>query len=488
MSVTPSLPPQAAAHPAVTIRRMIVLGAGGDLAGRLILPGLAGLFSLDLLPDDFRLVGLDRPEWDGDAFRAHVREKVAEHGSARGAPVAAEFAELCSYVHGDAGDPKALTAALATSEGPAVVYLALPPQVFPAAIAAIAEAKLPEGSAIVIEKPFGHDLASAQELNGLLASVAPESAIHRVDHFLEKQTVQNVLGLRFANRIFEPIWNREHIEKVEIIWDETLALEGRANYYDRSGALRDMIQNHLLQVMALVAMEPPPTLHERDLRDRKVDVLRAVRTPTPDEIATQTVRARYTAGTAKNGPVPDYTAEPGVDPDKQTETFAEVTLYVDNWRWADVPFVMRSGKALGDTCQHVAIHFRPVPHLTFGQRTHAEPNLLVLGLSPDRLELSVNINGPGTVFDLEEATLVAEMAPQEISAYGKVILDVLHCDPTLSIRGDEAEESWRIVEPIMQSWAEGVPAIAEYPAGSGGPTGSFCSAARPPRDLTAASQ
>ena len=183
--------------------------------------------------------------------------------------------------------------------------------------------------------------------------------------------MQNVLGLRFANRIFEPIWNREHIEKVEIIWDETLALEGRANYYDRSGALRDMIQNHLLQVMALVAMEPPPTLHERDLRDRKVDVLRAVRTPTAPEIATETVRARYTAGTARNGPVPDYAAEEGVDGSKETETFAEVTLRVDNWRWADVPFVLRSGKALGAACQHVAIHFRPVPHLTFGQRTHA---------------------------------------------------------------------------------------------------------------------
>ena len=453
---------------------MIVLGAGGDLAARLILPGLAGLFALGKLPDGFRLVGLDRPEWDGDAFRAHVRAAIVEHGDEKAVAVADAFAEACSYVHGDAGDPKALVAALATSEGPAVVYLALPPQVFPAAIAAIADAQLPEGSSIVIEKPFGHDLASAQGLNALLATAAPESAIHRVDHFLEKQTVQNVLGLRFANRIFEPIWNREHIEKIEIIWDETLALEGRANYYDRSGALRDMIQNHLLQVLALVAMEPPPTLHERDLRDRKTDLLRAVRTPTAPEIATETVRARYTAGTARNGPVPDYVAEEGVDGSKETETFAEVTLRIDNWRWADVPFVLRSGKALGAVCQHVAIHFRPVPHLTFGQQTHAQPNMLILSLAPDRLQLSVNINGSGEPFDLEQATMVAELAPQEVSAYGKVILDVLNCDPTLSIRGDEAEESWRIVEPIMASWAEGVPAIEEYPAGSPGPTASRC--------------
>ena len=462
-------------RPKVLIRRMIVLGAGGDLAGRLLLPGLAGLLALGKLPEGFRLVGVDREAWDGDDFRAHVRRAVDEHGDERAKGAAADFAELCSYIHGDAGDPGALTAALATSEGPAVVYLALPPQVFAAAIGAIAVARLPEGSAIVIEKPFGHDLASAQALNDLLARAAPESAIHRVDHFLEKQTVQNVLGLRFANRIFEPIWNREHIERVEIVWDETLALEGRANYYDRSGALRDMIQNHLLQVMALVAMEPPPTLHERDLRDRKVDVLRAVRTPTHEEIAHETVRARYTAGVAKNGPVPDYVAEDGVDGSKQTETFAEVTLYVDNWRWAGVPFVLRSGKALGDTRQNVAIHFRPVPHLTFDHHAHAEPNMLVLGLAPDRLELSVNINGSGDSFDLEETILVAELAPQSVSAYGKVILDVLHCDPTLSIRGDEAEECWRIVEPIMESWAAGTPPIEEYPAGSSGPAGSSCS-------------
>ncbi len=456
---------------------MIVLGAGGDLAARLLLPGLAGLLSLGRLPVGFRLIGVDRAEWDDATFREHVRAAIAEHGGEAAVAAAAGLAEACSYLQGDAGDPAAISAALARGEGPAVVYLALPPQVFAPAIKALAEAGLPEGSAIVIEKPFGHDLASARELNALLARVAPEDAIHRVDHFLEKQTVQNALGLRFANRIFEPIWNREHIERVEIVWDESIALEGRAGYYDRAGALRDMIQNHLLQVMALVAMEPPPTLHERDLRDRKVDVLRAVRTPTASEIAEGTVRARYTAGRAKGGPVPDYSAEEGVDGARQTETFAEVTLRIDNWRWADVPFVLRSGKALGDTRQHVAIHFRPVPHLTFGQQTHATPNLLTLGLAPDRLELSVNINGAGDVFDLEQATLVAALAPQEISAYGRVILDVLDGDPTLSIRGDEAEECWRIVEPVLTAWAVGTPTLGEYPAGSSGPESSVVAAA-----------
>jgi glucose-6-phosphate 1-dehydrogenase len=414
-------------------------------------------------------VGVDRAEQDDEAFRAHVAEAVDAHGDDGAKAAVGDLAAICTYVHGDAGDPAAITRALAEGRGPAVVYFALPPPVFPAAIAAIGDAGLPDGSAVVVEKPFGHDLTSARELNVLLARVAPESAIHRVDHFLEKQTVQNIAGMRFANRIFEPLWNREHVERVEIVWDEALALEGRAGYYDRAGALRDMIQNHLLQVMALVAMEPPPTLDERDLRDRKVDVLRAVRTPTAEDIARGTVRARYTAGTAHGGPVPDYAREEGVDPANRTETFARVRLHVENWRWAGVPFVLRTGKALGEADQRVVVCFREVPHLAFGQQRRPQPNRLVLALSPDRLELSVEINGPGDFFDLEPVSLSAALAPQAVSAYGRVILGVLHGDPTLSIRGDEAEECWRIVEPILESWASGVPELREYPAGSSGP-------------------
>ena len=340
---------------------------------------------------------------------------------------------------------------------------------FAAAITAIGEAGLPDDSAIVIEKPFGHDLESARALNALLAKAAPERAIHRIDHFLEKQTVQNILGLRFANRVFEPLWNRHHIERIEIVWDEDLALEGRAGYYDGAGALRDMIQNHLLQVMALVAMERPATLNEHDLRDKKVEVLKAVRAPTPDEIATETIRARYTAGTAANGPVPDYASEPGIDGARATETFAAVTLHVDSPRWQGVPFILRTGKALGDLRQHVAIRFRAAPHLTFGQQKSPRSNVLLLGLSPDRLELHVDINGEGDFFDLEPVLLVCTLAPQDVTAYGRVILDVLHGDPTLSIRGDEAEECWRIVAPILAEWAQGTPPLEEYPAGSEGP-------------------
>ncbi len=453
------------------ITNLIVLGAGGDLAARLLLPALAGLRGRGLLAD-LQIVAVDRAPLDDDGFRAHVRAAVGLHGEAGAADAAGDLADACTYLRGDAGDADDVRAALAAAGGgPVVLYLALPPQVFEPAIRAAAAAGLPEGSRLVIEKPFGQDLESARTLNALLRTVLPEDAIHRVDHFLGKQTVQNVLGLRFANRLFEPIWNREHIERVDVVWDETLALEGRAGYYDRSGALRDMVQNHLLQVMALVAMEPPPTMHERDLRDRKVDLLRAIRTPDPASVADETVRARYTAGRAAGGPVPDYIAEDGVDPSRGTETFASVTLWIDNWRWAGVPFTLRSGKALGTVDEQVAIRFRPVPHLAFGQGGHPEPNVLRLGFRPDRLELSMSINGQGEPFTLEPVTVEATLAPQELSAYGRVILDVLEGDPTLSIRGDEAEECWRIIDPILRTWASGSPPLLEYPAGSRGPTG-----------------
>ncbi|MGD9570256.1 MAG: glucose-6-phosphate dehydrogenase [Thermoleophilia bacterium] len=451
------------------IRRMIVLGAGGDLAARLLLPALAGLLARKRLPADLEVVCVDRAPLDDATFRAHVRTAVGVCGDAEARASADALAAACAYHQGDAGDPEALRAALGDDGEPVVLYLALPPVVFAPAITAAAEVGLPEGSRMVVEKPFGTGLESARELNALLRTALPEAAIHRMDHFLGKQTVQNILGLRFANRVVEPILNREHVERVDVIWDETLALEGRAGYYDRAGALRDMIQNHLLQIMTLLAMEPPPTLHERDLRDRKVDLLRSVRTPDRAALATESVRARYTSGDAVEGPVPDYAAEEGVDPAHGTETFAALTLWVDSWRWSGVPFTLRSGKALGVLRQQAEVHFRPVPHLAFGQDQHPQANVLTFGLAPDRLTLSVNVNGEGEPFTLEQALLEADFPDQDISAYGRVILDILDGDATLSIRGDEAEEAWRIIEPVLDAWGAGVPGLTEYPAGSEGP-------------------
>jgi len=415
------------------IDRLAILGAGGDLARRHLLPALADLREQRLLPDGFRTIAVGRE---------------------RGAPIAAG-----EWVMADATDAEALGRALEPAAGPLVVYLALPPAVFEPTLAALAQIDLDPQSRIVVEKPFGTDGASASRLNELLARIVPEERVHRVDHFLAKQTVQNVIGLRFANRIFEPLWNAHHVERVELRWDETLALEGRAGYYDAAGALRDMVQNHLLQLLCLVAMEPPATLGERDLRDRKADVLRAVRSPMPDEIASTSIRARYRG----------YAAESGVDPARGTETFAAATFWIDNWRWAGVPFRVRTGKALAADRHEIAVVFRPVPHLAFGQTEDPEPNLLRLQLDPDRMSLRIVTNGAGDRFTLEEAELDTDFAAQELPAYAHVLLDVLSGDPTLAVRGDEAEESWRIVEPILAAWSAGTPALLEYDPGSDGP-------------------
>jgi glucose-6-phosphate 1-dehydrogenase len=359
--------------------------------------------------------------------------------------------------------------ALASVSEAAVFYLALPPAVFLTAVRSIAAAGVPANSRIVVEKPFGTDLYSTRKINEILHRAFSEQAIFRMDHFLGKQTVQNILGLRFANRIFEPLWNGQHIERVEITWDENLTVEGRAGFYDSTGALRDMLHNHLLQLLCLAAMEPPPTFAERDLRDHKIALLRAVRRLTTEEIRKWTLRGRYGAGRIGDRVVPDYVNEPGVDAKRETETFAQLTLWIDNWRWAGVPFVMRSGKALGKERREIAVYFKPVPHLAFAGGDGPRDNVLRVELNPDRLALALNINGAGDPFDLECIELDRDLAPQEISAYGRLLLDLLRGDLTLSIRDDEAEESWRIIEPIIEAWCRGDVPLVEYPAGSAGP-------------------
>jgi glucose-6-phosphate 1-dehydrogenase len=266
-----------------------------------------------------------------------------------------------------------------------------------------------------------------------------------------------------------PIWTRNFVERVEIVWDETLALEGRAGFYDSTGALKDMIQSHLLQLLALTAMDPPNALNERDFRNRKVGVFRAVKGLSSGDAKRQTVRARYTAGEVEGRPVPAYADEEGIDPRRGTETFAQVALEIDNWRWAGVPFVLRSGKALGRDRREISVHFRPVPHLTFGQDSDPAQNVLRLGMSPDTMSLGININGPGDPFDLERVRLDTELAPQRPSEYGRLLLAVLSGNAMLSIRSDEAEECWRIVEPILDAWEAGAVPLLEYPAGSDGP-------------------
>lgn len=448
---------------------LVLLGATGDLAKRYLLPALARLHVAGQVPERFSLLGVSQGHLDDDAFRAGAAAAVREHAPEVPGPQRDAMVAQMRYAAADVTSPDALRSVLDTAAPPVVVYLALPHTLFAPVITALGRIGLPAGSRLVVEKPFGTDLEDARRLNRLVLAVLDESGVFRVDHFLAKQTVLNLLGLRFANRIFEPVWHAGHVERVDIVFDETLGLEGRAGYYDGAGALLDMVQNHLLQLLCLVAMEPPTSLGERDLRDRKLDVLRAVRSLDQAEVVAGTVRARYTAGRVQGRELPAYVDEPGVRPDRGTETFAQVRFFVDNWRWAGVPFVLRSGKALGRDRREVAVTFRRVPHQTFGADEPAPADVLRLGLDPDRIALEVNLNGAGDPFDLERADLAAEFSPVELPPYSQLLAAVLAGDPTLSIRGDEAEESWRVIEPILRVWSAGAVPLQAYPAGSDGP-------------------
>ncbi len=449
--------------------KLVIFGASGDLTSRYLMPALAQLTGAGHLPKDVEIIGTARDEWDTREYRERMGRALERHAAEIPKKARESLISRLSFRQSDIGDPRQVEKAVGKLSGPVVSYLALPPFLFPAAVEALAALDLPRDSRIVVEKPFGEDLKSARKLNDLLHRVFPEEATFRMDHFLGHQTVQNILGLRFANRIFEPVWNHHHIERVEITWDETLRLEGRAGYYDSAGALKDMIQNHLLQLLCLVAMEPPPAFHERDLRDHKVAVLRSVRSMSRKDVWRDTLRARYGAAKVGGRRLPAYADEKGVDPGKETETFAQVTLRIDNWRWSGTPFILRSGKALAKNRREILVHFHKVPHLPFSPDDPPTRNVLRMELIPDRLALLMNINGPGDPFDLECIELDRDLAPQVLSPYARILMAVFDGDPTLSIRDDEAEECWRIVEPILAAWKKGKPPLLEYPAGSDGP-------------------
>ena len=449
------------------IRKLAILGATGDLTARYLLPGLAALRAAGELSDNFQLVAVGREHWTDETFRNWAAAQLDRHATELPAAAKRTVAATSRYHQADVTDPSSMTAVIQGPESLAA-YLALPPSVFPGAVRALHRAGTPPGSIVVLEKPFGEDLGGATELNRLLSSLYPEQAIFRVDHFLAMTTVQNILGTRLANRVLEPIWNSAHISRVDIIWDESLALEGRAGYYDGVGALKDMLQNHLLQLLCLVAMEPPISLGDRDLRDRKVDALRAIRPLRPDEAVRWTCRARYTGGQIGGQAVPAYAEEEGVDPEHRTETFAEAHFELDNWRWAGTIFQLRTGKALHRDRKEVAVHFRPVPHLPFEHQGQARPNVLRFGLEPESVVLELTGTGPrtGTLVPL---TLATHLAPAELPPYAQLLLDILTGNSALSIRADEAEESWRVVTPVLDAWSKELVPLQEYAAGSDGP-------------------
>jgi glucose-6-phosphate 1-dehydrogenase len=446
---------------------LLIMGASGDLTARLLLPGLGGLLAQGAA-NDVSLLGSAMDDWDDERWRAQVRESFAAAGAHEDAVDA--VAKATRYLKADVTSEADLRRLLEACEGPPVIYFALPPAVTEKACRALVPIGLPAGSRLAMEKPFGTDAASAAALNELLAQLVPEDHVYRVDHFAAMSTVLNILGIRFANRMFEPVLNSEHVDSVEIVFDESLGLEGRAGYYDGAGAMVDMIQSHLLQVMAVVAMEAPPTLQAIDVRDAKAQVLRATHVWKDDPVAFSR-RARYTAGEIEGRKLRSYADEEGIDPARGTETFAEVTFAIDTWRWAGVPFTCRSGKALGSPRTEVAVTFKAPQRVPSGLTGARQPDRLRIGIALDagRMGLELNISGPGDPFAIDPVMLASDFGPGELPPYGEVLKGILEGQPMLSVRGDMAVECWRAIEPVQKAWRAGEVPLDEYPAGSAGP-------------------
>ncbi len=454
---------------------IIIFGASGDLTSRKLIPALFSLQRKGRLPAGFHLVGMARSEKDSAAFRAELQATAA-----RADPGAwPEFASRIDYLRGDPTDPEGLArleSLLVSFERDGapnrLYYLATPPHVYADVVQRLGAAGMVDRRAgwrrVVIEKPFGSDLASAQNLNRLLHDVLAEDQIYRIDHYLGKETVQNVLVFRFANSIFEPLWNRNYIDHVQVTVAETVGVEHRGPFYDQVGVVRDIFQNHLMQVVAMVAMEPPSSFAAEALRDERAKLLRAVRPFGPEDILRNTVRAQYAS----------YRAEPGVASDSRTPTFAALRMAIDNWRWQGVPFYLRSGKHLATKSTSIVIQFKSVPHVMFplppGQTIR--PNLLSIWLQPDEgMHLQFEVKIPGTLAEMRSVDMdfhYAEDFGQNAipEAYERLLLDALQGDPSLYTRADAIELAWELVDPILQRWEQtDSPPLLSYTPGTWGP-------------------
>lgn len=469
---------------------MVIFGASGDLTKRKLMPALLNLRRSGLLPDTFVIVAVARTDATPEAFRDTLLDSVAGFADPPLEPAEREWFEArIRYVRGELQDP-GLYARVRTSleelsrgetRGNALFYLAVPPDLFGDIVGGLRQAQLAreeEGRwrRVIVEKPFGRDLASARQLNRQMASVFREEQIYRIDHYLGKETVQNLMVLRFANGIFEPVWNRRYVDHVEITVAETVGVEGRGGYYDTAGALRDMVQNHLFQLLALTAMEPPNSFEADRVRDERVKLLHAIRPFTPDTIAHNTVRGQYTAGMADGTRVPGYREEPTVSPTSTTETSVALKLLIDNWRWADVPFYLRTGKRLARRVSEVAIRFKHPPLLLFRDvcADQVQPNLLIVRIQPDEgisLRFEAKVPGPnltvGTVrMDFKYEDYFGS-APS--SGYETLLYDCMTGDMTLFHRADSVETGWQIVTPILDAWSATSDGVAPYQAFSWGP-------------------
>lgn len=445
---------------------LVIFGASGDLTHRLLLPGLGTLLNTT---GRFRVtvIGAAVDDMTHEQWVGIVRAALSDVNTRQ--VRADDLLSRTRYVKIDVTNHDEIAAFVEQLPANSVLYFALPPAVTIKACQALEGATLPEGLKLALEKPFGTDAATAHEFNAMLTTLVPETQIFRVDHFLGKATVLDLLGLRFTNKILEPIWNRNHIESVQIVVDESLALEGRAGYYDRNGALKDMIQSHLLLVMAMFAMEEVASIDERQVRDLIAHTLRATQLWTGDPV-TSSRRARYSAGHIGDKDIPAYTQEEGVDASRNTETLAEIDLRINNQRWAGVKFTLRSGKALGDARNGISVIFRAVDHLPEGFHGEAPRNVLLIGMKPQNLAIQLSTNGAGDKYDLEETVLMAELDDSPLRPYGEILEEIFDGNPILSVRGDVAEECWRIMTPILQAWANNEVPMHEYRAGWAGPT------------------
>lgn len=445
------------------LARIIIFGASGDLTGRLLMPAIAQVAASGLLPEGLSIVGSAMEDWSSSRFRRHVESQLQAHAAGVSAAARADVVRRSSYAASDVSLAADVKKVVGVDHVPTLVYLALPSGLIERALGGLSGANLNRHDAVAIEKPFGDSRESARRLNGLIAEKLHQPNVFRVDHFLSDELVRRILALRFMNRVFEPAFNGREVEKVEIKWLEKLVLEGRAGYYDRAGALKDMIQNHLLEALSLVLMHQPARLDASSFRGARVEALRSIATPTTDDIQRGTFRARYAAGKIGDRNVPSYVDEPGVDPARNTETYARVELQVPTARWQDTRFVLSSGKGMPEDRAEIALHFRKVPSYLGRNLDGIRENVLRVGLMSPYVQLDANVNGPN--FSPVAQQLDMRSAEPRHSPYANLILEMLQARPMLFIRGDEAEEAWRIVDPICAAFRDNRVPLHEYPAG-----------------------
>ncbi len=472
---------------------IVFFGASGDLVKRMLMPAMYNLRLGDILPTNYGIVGFSRSDWDSDQFRDEMHKSIDEFSRSGPAkdPLWSDFAKRLSYVSGSFDDLAAYAQLkkqieqndldLGTS-GNRLFYLSTPPSLFGTIIDALEDCGLgPKANTkgwtrIIVEKPFGTDLESARALQAEVSKVFDEKSVYRIDHYLGKEPVQDIMALRFANVIFEPLWNRRYIDSVQITAAETVGVEDRGGYYDNAGALRDMIQNHVTNLLALVAMEPPVSPTADNIRDEKFKVLSALRPMDKSRIMQDTARGQYDAGSIAGKPVPGYREEPNVNLQSNTETYAAVKLFIDNWRWADVPFYLRSGKRLQRKNSEIAIRFKGIPHRLFGENGDSiDSNVLVMKIQPEEgvsLRFSAKVPGPkmhirSVSMDFNYGTGFGVVSAP---AYERLIGDAMRGDATLFTRWDAVQQAWEQVMPILERWQNSYDdSFPNYSAGSQGP-------------------